>query len=364
MHIVLILVSILLLTVPARADWVIFMDGQRTEVQAVEITERAVHLTTRTGKRWSVLRSVVDVERTRAANGRVAEPPLEVVGIQPSPQPTTPERAAPEPLTKPPPRTPVRVPAHRPPPPPRPKAPPPPPPASSRRTEANLGRPPPRFSVSLNGALGSEAFQLSDVNRFELFKEPAQIESVYRDPRRSQGIELEAQYRFAGPLAVSGAVERFRNDRNAAFRASLPHPFFFDRFRELSGTESGLTYEETALHLDGVFTKTWGAFTFDAFGGPSWFATRTEILTSVLYDETFPFNEVVFEGVEARVFDSRPFGYNAGGAATVRIAGIFGVDFRVRYTRARTQVILDDGRAIALEAGGLRLGAGLRFLFP
>ena len=356
MFIRLVLVSTLLVAATARADWIFFKDGQRVRVQSVSIGERAVQMTTLAGKPWSVLRSAVDVERTRAANAPEPEPreKLAVVTIEPPPPPAPP------------------LPAVREPPPAPPAAPPPAPPAppvtpiAPRRSEPmpEPGRTAPRFSISLNGAVGTEAFVLFDVNRFELFKEEARIESRYRERRRPQGLELQAQYRIAGPFAVSGAFERFRSDRDAVFRASLPHPFFFDRFRELSGTESGLTYEENAVHVDAVFTRTWGFFTLDGFAGPSWFQTRTEVLTDVVYDETFPFNDVTFEGVEARIFESRPIGYNAGAGATFRLGGIFGINLRVRYSRARTELVLDDGRAIELEAGGLRLGAGLRFLFP
>ena len=73
----------ILAAAPAGADWVIFTDGQRTQVQALEIAERAVHITTRAGKRWSVLRDSVDVAATLAANETQA--PLEVVTIPEAP---------------------------------------------------------------------------------------------------------------------------------------------------------------------------------------------------------------------------------------------------------------------------------------
>ena len=67
-------VGSLLAVAPASADWVIFTDGQRTQVQAIEIAERAVHITTQAGKRWSVLRDSVDVAATLAANETQAPP--------------------------------------------------------------------------------------------------------------------------------------------------------------------------------------------------------------------------------------------------------------------------------------------------
>ena len=341
----------ILAATPASADWVIFADGQRTEVQAVEIAESAVHITTQAGKRWSVLRDSVDVAATLAANEIQA--PLEVVTIPEAP----PVKAPPETS------------------PPLPPAPPPPPQQSIVERELTAlpakdilrpQEPSPRhyrLAITINGVQGKDTLSFADTNQFELFKEPAQIESVYSDPR-SGGYELGAQFRIAGPLAVGATVQRFENDREAAYTASLPHPFFFDRFRELSGAASGLTHEETAVHLDAVFMRTWGPLTLDAFGGPSWFQTKTEVLVDVLYEEVFPYDELLFQGVEARVLESRPIGFNVGASATFRIASIFGVEFGVRYSEARSKLFVQEGREIELDAGGLSVGAGLRFFFP
>ena len=348
-------VGTLLAALPAWADWVVFTDGQRSEVQAVTIAEGAVHLTTLAGKHWSLLRESVDVAATLDANA--TPPPLEVVTLVEAPP-----VAAPPPPEEPPAPVPPPEPAPVPQqtiverelaPPAAPEAARPPAPPARQY----------RFSIALNGLRGNDTLQFADTNQFELFKEQAQIESVYSDPR-PQGYELGIQYRVAGPLAVGATVQRFENDRSASYSASLPHPFFFDRFRELSGAQSGLSHEQMAVHLDAVVTKTWGPLTLEGFGGPSWFLTRTEVLVDVLYEEVFPYNEVVFQGVEGRVVENQPFGYNVGVSATFRVASIFGVDFGVRYSEARSKLFVEEGREIDLDAGGLTFGAGLRFLFP
>lgn len=354
----------LLAAAPTCADWVVFNDGQRTPVQAVVIAERAVHITTLAGKRWSVLRDTVDVQATLEANA--TPPPLEVVTVVEPPPIAAPPPAPPPPI---PPRNevPVQTPQGRPAPPPQQQT-----IVERERTPlpaSETTRPPEptakqyRFSIALNGVRGNDTVQFADTNQFELFKEQAQIESVYSDPR-PQGFELGVNYRIAGPLAIGATVQRFDSDRSASYNASLPHPFFFDRFRELSGTTSGLSRQDLAVHLDAVLTKSWGPMTLEGFGGPSWFQTRTELLVDVLYDEVFPYNDVVFQGVEGRVFESQPLGFNVGASATFRIASVLGVDFGVRYSEARSKLFVDEGREIELDAGGLAFGAGLRFLFP
>ncbi len=352
----------------AFADWVIFLDGQAAHVLAFELTETTVNMVTPTGKRWSILKSVVDIPRTRYYNnlgpdGRhspgwivfFAEgsttPPEKVSSPPPSLQATqVMESPAPPPLvpvavgSSPPPREVVQLPS------PDEAS----PPESSSR---------PRFAVFLNGNVGTEPLQFGDSRSFDLFGERALIDSRYADAK-PQGPEVGALLRIVGPIAVGASYESFRNERTALYTASLPHPFFYDRFREISGALSGLSHEETAVHVDAAVTKTMGPLTLDVVGGPSWFFTKTEVLSDLLYDEVFPFDSVVPQGVQTQLFENRLLGFNVGASATYRIAGIFGVDFAVRYSRAEMRFLLDETRVLELQAGGLRLGAGLRFLFP
>ena len=57
-------------------------------------------------------------------------------------------------------------------------------------------------------------------------------------------------------------------------------------------------------------------------------------------------------------------GFNVGASTTFRVGGIFGIDFGVRYSRATVRVEPSEGRELEFDAGGLRIGAGLRLLIP
>ena len=91
---------------------------------------------------------------------------------------------------------------------------------------------------------------------------------------------------------------------------------------------------------------------------------RTEVLVDVLYGEAFPFDAVELQRTQLRVLENRPRGYNFGASATVRITSIFGLDLEARYSKARATFLVEGAREIELDVGGLRLGAGLRLLFP
>ncbi len=326
------------------ADWVVMKRGHAVEVASVEVTARAVHVVTLNGKRWSMIRDVVDVPATLAANRRVPAPAIAADSV------TAPERSSPATPSPPSrvrdiqlPEAPVSAPSRV------PSSPP-----SVR----------PRAALFVNGVITtSPPLEFAETRRFELFQEQAFINAEYNDAQ-AEGIEIGGVFMIKGPLGVGGSVELFRNDRDAAFEALLPHPFFFEQFREISGSRSDLSHEETAVHLNAVFSTHWGdAFFLDISGGPSLFLTRTEVLLDVLYAEDFPFDAVIPLGAESTVFESQPLGFNLGASATYRVVGPIGVDFGVRFSRGRVRVSPADGRVIEFDAGGVRAAAGVRFLF-
>jgi hypothetical protein len=221
-----------------------------------------------------------------------------------------------------------------------------------------------RFSIFLNGALTTSALEFSEARRFDMFKEEALIDSLYRDPK-SQGLQIGGRVLIKGPIGLNTSVEVFDNDREAAFEALLPHPFFFEQYRGLSGGRAGLRHQEKALHLGAVFSKTWADhFILDLFGGPSIFSTRTEVLVDILYSEVYPYDAVVPLGAEYGVFEDHPLGYHIGANATYRMVGILGIDFGLSFSKGRVQLYPSDSGTVEFDAGGLRAGAGIRLLFP
>lgn len=355
-------VSFMLFAGEARADWLVMTGGQRAEVRAFSLRERSVDVITLSDKSWSILRDAVDVPATLAANGMSSEE--RDSPSWPSPRgsrPSTPEtvrESSPPPPLPPPPApspsgssgpSPVEVQE------PEPRAP--------RTAPRRPSEPRYRLALFANGSAMTRPLEFAESRQFLLFEEQARVDTRYRDPMRP-GVELGGLVRIAGPLGVSASVELFQHDRDAAFDAFLPHPFLFDRAREISGSRSNLSHREHAVHVDGVITGRWGDVVLDVFGGPSLFLTRTELLTDVRYSEVFPFDQVIPLGTEEQVFEDRPLGFNLGAHATYRLAGPFGATLGARFSRARVRITPGEGRTVEFDAGGLRVAAGLRLLFP
>jgi hypothetical protein len=353
----------------AEAEWLVLRDGQRSEVQSIEVVGRSVRVVTLAGKTWALLADVVDLEATRRANvalvpQRNAEtasvprrPGPSPAPLRPSkPQPSEPPEASPPPAL-PPPAPATRTPRRAEPPPPRPPV-----------VRLESPRPEPaidhRFAFFVNGVAGTTGLELTDARRFDLFREEATLESLYRDPE-PRGYEVGALVLMRPRFGVTASAELFDNPRRASFVASLPHPFFYDRAREVTGSFPNVDHVERVFHLGPVLSLSMGhRFSIDLFGGPSLFWSRSELLTDVGYDEVFPFDDVVPTGPVFEVFENQSWGYHAGASASLRIIGIFGVDLVARYSHARVRMEPGGERELTFDAGGFRLGAGIRLLIP
>jgi hypothetical protein len=360
----------------ATADWLVLRNGQRSEVRALQIRERSVDTVTLNNKTWSLALEFVDVGTTRALNGmseneRLSpgwprpDAPADVVITARTPPETIVGRPdPPKSQTRTELRTPVAPPPPPPPTPPPPPNPPPPPLLEQtpfRSVEVGAGS---RLALFLNGVTDSSDFGLTESRSFPIFRETATVDVNYRDSSRS-GYELGALVHIFGPVGIVASAELFDRSPSATYRDRLPHPFFYDQLRELSGEQPHLSWSERAFHVDPVLSLDFGPrLSVDVFSGVSMFFTETELVDEILYEEVFPYDSVVSKGLTFRRMNARPLGYNVGVSTTLRLVGVLGMDFGLRYSRAGVHLDLAQGREIRFDTGGLRFGAGLRILIP
>jgi hypothetical protein len=346
----------------ASADWLVLAGGERSEVRSVEVGEKAVRAVTLNGKTWMLPIDAIDVAATIAANPRTPAPEPVVEHPAPPPPPPPPPEPEPEPEVLPPP-------SRTPPPPARPRervepvivsAPPAAPPAPAPRVPDD-----PRHRVALffNGAMGSSGLELGESRTFEIFRETASIDTAYEETP-APGVEIGALVRLKGPVGLMASAELFDLDWSARYSALVPHPFFYNRLREASGLRTDLSRRERALHFDPVASFALGSRVLvDVYSGVSLFSVETDVIEDVSYEEVFPFDELRASGATLRRIEQNPWGYNVGASATLRLVGVVGFDVGVRYSKATVRVVPSEGRELTFDAGGLRLGAGLRLLF-
>jgi hypothetical protein len=219
-----------------------------------------------------------------------------------------------------------------------------------------------RIRVLVNGLYNPTDIGFSDTSTFSSFLEEGRSTRSY-EGGKGVVFEIGAIVGIQKGLGVMGSLELYQSDFDGQFEESLPHPLYFDRPRTVSGDITGLEYKEKAVHVDAVYTRNFPKFTVDVFGGPTFFMTNTHVLDNVTTTSEYPFDEMTVRSTASRTVDDNPIGFNAGGSLTWRLTDVIGVAFQARYSHATIGVTGEGGEEIALDAGGFRVGGGIRLSF-
>jgi opacity protein-like surface antigen len=221
----------------------------------------------------------------------------------------------------------------------------------------------PRFTLSLSGAFGLGTISYQTSGRFTEFAEEGRLDADYEN-KSGSGIEGGLAFRLNHRLKVAAAFSGLGRDGSADYRAELPHPLYLARNRRVESTADGLSYDEQAGHLDLVVYGRAGRFDLSAFAGPSWFQVKSSFLaTPPQYSHTYPFDTVNVTNVPRVAGDASAFGFNVGAGVDYRFTRNLALGTQARFARAKVDLERPNADAVAIDAGGLQVTAGVRLLF-
>lgn len=221
----------------------------------------------------------------------------------------------------------------------------------------------PRGLVSINGGLQSPSRTFGDTFTFDRYVEQATVRSDY-EVKSAPLFDGGFSVRLWGPLGVGVAFARFSHTGTATVEGSIPHPFFFDRGRAISGEVSSVKRNETAVHAQVMAYLPAGSKVLVAlFAGPSFLTVEQSLVTRVSYDEAYPFDEATFRSATLTREREKKTGFNAGADVTVMLTRTFGVGGLIRFSQVTVDLPIDGDRTLSVEAGGLQAGGGIRIVF-
>ena len=221
-----------------------------------------------------------------------------------------------------------------------------------------------RMRLFVNGTFTPGSIDFSQSRTFSKYAEDGRIDSEY-SADRGLGFEAGLHYRFKPRLGALLSFATASRDGSVSYSASVPHPLYLDRDRTVSGTEDGLSHSETAFHLDFVYQIPSGGFEVLFFAGPSLVKVKTEVLSSIDYRDTYPYDEVSVTGLTLTEVSDSAFGFNLGAGLDYRFGKSrqFGIGLQLRYTTASLTVAPPEGPPIDITGGGFQAAAGLRLSF-
>jgi hypothetical protein len=235
--------------------------------------------------------------------------------------------------------------------------------AQTRRPMPPARRPPAanRVFVSVDGAFhGARTF--GDGFMFRRNAEDARVESRYNvtpGPALNVSVTAPLWRRFG----VGGSVTRFSRTSLATVTASVPHPFFFDRLRTVDGTVEDVAHQELGVHLQARAVLPVGRrMQAMVFGGPSFFRLHQDVLGTVSWDETYPYDTAAFGRAEVEPVTASTLGFNVGGDVAYYFTRRVGVGVAGQYSGGTVTVPAPSG-TVAITVGGPHIGGGLRLRF-
>jgi hypothetical protein len=195
------------------------------------------------------------------------------------------------------------------------------------------------------------------------FVEPATVQTTY-SVKGAREFDVGGGVRVTHNLAVGGSFSKFEKGGNVTVDAQVPHPFFFDRARKVSGTADNLSRLETGFHAKVVFIAPVGAgWEVLLSGGPSFFQVEQDLVEDVKIKEAYPYDTATFDSAVAKRHSSSGLGFNVGADVTRLLTAHMGVGAAVVISRAKLHFDTFSDPTRKFDVGGTRVGGGLRFRF-
>jgi hypothetical protein len=159
-------------------------------------------------------------------------------------------------------------------------------------------------------------------------------------------------------------VSRFSRSTPTLLTGSVPHPFFFNRARAVSGEVSGLKREELAVHVQARVVAPFGErVQIMAFGGPSFFQVKQGMVTNFSWNDSYPYDDATFAAAGTVNGKASKLGFNAGADVAFFFTHQIGVGGTVQFSGATVELPGGAGDTTDVKAGGGRAGGGLRLRF-
>ncbi len=220
----------------------------------------------------------------------------------------------------------------------------------------------PRVRAMVNAGYQPSTTSFEDSFTFTLYQETGTTQTSY-DLDASALFEGGASVRLWKGLAVGGVLSQFTVDSRVAVTSSVPHPFFLQRHRQVTGEPEGLRREETAVHIQGQYQlPPFGRLHVILAGGPTIVNVKQTLVIDVNYPEEFPYDTAAFTGVDSQRGTETAMGFNVGVDFQWMFNPRLGAGALVRFTRATVDLSVDN-RTIQVDAGGTQIAAGIRLGF-
>ena len=218
-----------------------------------------------------------------------------------------------------------------------------------------------RVFISVNGLFQVTSNDFDDTVTVRINAENGRFDTDY-EVGGGFAFDVSGAFVVWQNLAVGAGLTRFSTSTPTTIDAQIPHPFFFNQLRSVTGEYEG-DRTELAVHIQAKWiAPVSDKLLITVFGGPSFFQVDQSIVSDFDYTESYPFDTATFAGAVADTQSESKMGFNVGGDVAYYFSPQVGVGGMVQYSGATVEVTVPSGTT-DVKAGGLQVGGGLRLRF-
>jgi hypothetical protein len=233
--------------------------------------------------------------------------------------------------------------------------------APARPPAAPAAPKPARLFISIDGGTQQKSSGFSDAFDVPLYLENEHVSTTYPE---YQGVfvSFAARYRLWKHLTAGVGVSSFSDTGDAAITASIPHPFFDNQPRTVSGTASAKREELSVYPTVGWIVPFSSSIQLSLNAGPSIMTVKQPFVTEIHFSETYPYDTALFTSADLTTSSATAVGFYAGADVSWMFSKHLGVGGVIQVTRATVKEKAGD-RTVSIDAGGAQAGGGVRFVF-
>jgi len=217
--------------------------------------------------------------------------------------------------------------------------------------------------VSINFGVRPSATALAAATTKTVYVETATINAAYTVPA-GQFFDGGVLIRVVKGFGVGATVSSFAKSEAATVTGTIPHPFFFNTPRAISGTTAALERSEVGIHIQAAYVVATPRVSVAIAGGPTFFHVSQDLVGDVAYTETYPYDTATFTSATVTTVSATRMGFNAGVDVGVKLSKNVGVGGLIRFSRASVVFPLaNTASGVSADVGGVQAGGGVRFFF-
>jgi len=221
----------------------------------------------------------------------------------------------------------------------------------------------PHYFFGLGGGGQSSSPVFADSASFPLYDETGQYQANYTTARAS-ALDLTVGLRLSPSFVLGVALWRSTSVPNAALTAVVPHPFVYDAPRLTTADDLVVGRGENDGHLQLTWLVPVGRRSdLSIFGGPSLFYLRQDVVSSLSFRETYPYDTVSVAAFQVQRRSKVGFGANAGADLTIMVWRFVGVGIGGRYARGQVKMPGATSGTVNVKVGGAQVSGGVRIRF-